>query len=209
MVNQELEYKEGIKKCRIPQWMSLGGYLFFKSKYLYQAKDPREQYERIARTLAKHVERKLPDAYDEFMKILWNGWLSPSTPILSNCGTTRGLTVSCQGGDIEDSVNGFYESLLESAVLTKQGFGISYNFANIRPRGSLISNGGKASGSMPVVEEFISTQQNIKQGERRGTMGFNYDIEGDDFNEWINRLKNNHDSFNVGWLIKDSFILLN
>jgi len=38
-----------------PQFWSTGGYQLFKEKYLYQAANPREQYMRIASTLAAHT----------------------------------------------------------------------------------------------------------------------------------------------------------
>ena len=80
----------------MPDHWSTGGWQLFKEKYLYQAANPREQYQRIAATLAAHT----PDPAvwkEKFFDVMWKGWLSPSTPILANCGTTRGLPVSCAG----------------------------------------------------------------------------------------------------------------
>ena len=72
----------------VPQWYSTGGFQLFKEKYEYktEGRSVRGQFERIARTAAKHV--KLAEfseefAFTKFFELLWNGWLSPSTPVLA------------------------------------------------------------------------------------------------------------------------------
>ena len=44
---------------------------------------------------------------------MWEGDLSPSTPVLSNTGTNRGLPVSCAGNEIADEVNSIAKAILE------------------------------------------------------------------------------------------------
>ena len=70
-------------------------------------------------------------------------------------GTNRGLPVSCSGGYISDSIDGFYTARRETAILTKWGFGTSGYLGDIRCRGSDISIGGKASGVLPVFKGFV------------------------------------------------------
>jgi ribonucleoside-diphosphate reductase alpha chain len=41
-------------------------------------------------------------------------------------------------------------------MLTKYGFGTATDLSAIRPRGSKISVGGKASGILPVVKEHVN-----------------------------------------------------
>ena len=157
-----LERKKLQEEGLLPAWYSTGGFQLFKSKYLW-AENPYEQYRTIARTLAAHTD----DAEkweDKFFGLLWNGWLSPSTPVLANTGTDRGLPVSCSGGYVADSVDGFYTSRREAALLTKYGFGTSGYLGDIRPRGSAISSGGKASGVMPVLKGFIQDSRDVSQG---------------------------------------------
>src|SRR5690606_32037212 len=110
----------------VPDWWTTQGYQLFKEKYQW-AETPRAQYEAIAATAANWlVFTKWEDeAYEQFFNLLWNGWLSPSTPILANMGTSRGLPVSCSGGYINDSIDGFYTARRETAILTKHGFGTS------------------------------------------------------------------------------------
>ena len=158
------ERKELQLKGLIPEWYSTASWQMFKSKYMYGTDQAvRGQFERIAKTAAKHIPQ-FPEAEDKFFELLWKGWLSPSTPVLANMGTDRGMPVSCSGTVIEDSVDGFYSNLHEVAMLTKYGFGTASDLSNIRPRGSSISVGGKASGVVPIVKEHIAAMRNIAQG---------------------------------------------
>jgi ribonucleoside-diphosphate reductase alpha chain len=157
------ERKKLQEEGNLPEWYTTGGYQMFKEKYLYQASNPREQYERIARTLAAHT----PDPqewYGKFFNLLWKGWLSPSTPVLANTGTSRGLPVSCSGTYIPDSLDDIYKARHEVAMLTKQGFGTASYLGDIRPRGSEISVGGRSSGVMPIIEGFQSDMEYVTQG---------------------------------------------
>jgi ribonucleoside-diphosphate reductase alpha chain len=195
----------------VPDWYTTGGYQMFKDKYQYDTKGQsvKGQFERIASTAAKHLKgtKFERDAACKFFDLLWNGWLSPSTPVLANMGTTRGMPVSCSGTVAEDSVDGFYSNLHEVAMLTKYGFGTATDLSGIRPRGSKISVGGKASGIMPIVKEHVSAMRNIAQGTaRRGAWACYLDIEHGDFNELIDHLSADGDDLNIGWTIKQSFI---
>jgi len=192
---------------RLPQWMSTGGLQLFNSKYLYDAKDFREQVERIAATAARHTYS--PDEYSrKFFDLIWNGFLSCSTPILANMGTSRGLPVSCSGGYIKDSIDGFYSSRRETALLTKHGFGTSGYLGDIRPRGSAISAGGVASGTLPVIRGFVTDSQDVSQGStRRGAWAAYLPVEHSDFWEVITYLENHPDDLNIGWIINDQFIV--
>lgn len=198
------EQEEG----RMPKWYTSAGAQLFYEKYLYDAEDVRGQFERIASTAASHLPDQFKDAGEQkFFDLLWNGWLSPSTPVLSNMGTNRGLPVSCSGGFIQDSVSGFYETRLETAVLTKNGFGTSADLSSIRPRGSNISVGGKASGVVPVFKGYVQDMRDISQGTaRRGAWAGYLDIEHADFDELIDHINSEPDDANVGWVIRNSFI---
>lgn len=158
-----LERKRGQLEGTIPDWYTTQGYQLFKEKYLHEP-TVKEQYDLIARTAAKHIEKFMPEARYKFFQLLWEGKLSPSTPILANMGNNRGLPVSCSGGLVDDSVDGFYTARRETAILTKYGFGTSSYFGDIRPRGSSISIGGTASGVLPVYRGFVRDMQEIKQG---------------------------------------------
>lgn len=204
------ERKDLQTKGLVPEWYSTGGYQMFKEKYEFETEGQsvKGQFHRIARTAAKH----LPDAYqgtgyDWFFKMLWNGWLSPSTPVLANMGTNRGLPISCSGAAIEDSINGFYGTQHETAMLTKNGFGTSGYLGDIRPRGSKISIGGTASGSLPVYKDYIQLTRDVSQGTaRRGAWAGYLPIEHGDFDEIADFILAEPDDANIGWCISDAFV---
>ena len=54
----------------VPEWYSTAGFQLFESKYEYrtEGRSVRGQFERIARTAAKHVPQ-FPDAYDKFFEV--------------------------------------------------------------------------------------------------------------------------------------------
>lgn len=190
----------------LPPWFTTGGWQLFKSKYLYEAGSFREQVERIAKTAAAHSYD--PGNYTpRFADLIWKGWLSCSTPVLANTGTNRGLPVSCSGGVIHDSIDGFYSSRRETALLTKHGFGTSAYLGDIRARGRAIGPGGKASGILPVFKGFVQDSQDVSQGStRRGAWAGYVDVEHGDFWELITYLENSPDDLNIGWNISDKFI---
>lgn len=190
----------------MPEHWSTGGWQLFKNKYLYQAKHPREQYERIAATLAVHTPNP-PEWKEKFFDIMWKGWLSPSTPVLANTGTNRGLPVSCAGSYLSDSIDGIYGAKRETALLTKYGFGTSGYLGDIRPRGSRISVGGTSEGVLPVIKGFQSDMEYVCQGvARRGSWAGYLPIDHGDFFEVIKYLEQEPDGNNIGWNVSNAFI---
>lgn len=199
--------KEGL----VPKWYTTGGYQMFKEKYEYDTngRSVRGQFERIAKAAAKHLEGTAlhKGAEEKFFNLFWKGWLSPSTPVLANMGTTRALPVSCSGSVVEDSIEGFYKNRLETAILTKHGFGTSAYLGGIRPRGSKISVGGKASGIVPVFKGHIQDMREVRQGTaRRGAWAGYLELDHGDFDELADYILAEPDDCNVGWIISDNFI---
>jgi ribonucleoside-diphosphate reductase alpha chain len=191
----------------MPEFYTTAAWQFFKSKYLFEADTVKEQFTRIAKTAASHLPKKYQEeGFDKFFNMLWRGWLSPSTPVLANMGTNRGLSVSCSGGLVEDSIHGFYSHSLESAMLTKNGFGTSGYLGNIRPRGSKISVGGTASGVVSVFGMLVQMTRDVAQGTaRRGAYAGYLPIDHGDFFELADWVQANPDDANVGWVIFDEF----
>jgi ribonucleoside-diphosphate reductase alpha chain len=204
-LSEERKYYQDIDE--LPEWFTTAGWQLFKDKYTYGEDTTfRKRATTIARTLAKHTYD--PAKYeDKFFQLLWKGWLSASTPVLANTGTNRGLPVSCSGGVVGDSIEGFYSSRLETALLTKHGFGTSGYLGDIRPRGSAISVGGVASGVLPVIKGFVQDSQDVSQGStRRGSFATYLPVEHEDFWEVITYLENHPDDLNIGWNISDAFV---
>lgn len=160
------ERKELQAKGYYPEWVTTQGHQMFKQSYKYEDTYMLGRHKTIAKELSQYLPTKeLREHYEEvFFDLLWSGKLSPSTPVLANCGTDRGFTVACSGQYIGDSVDSFYTELRETALLSQAGFGTSGHFSDIRPRGSSISKGGTASGVRPVIDDFFTCASKISQG---------------------------------------------
>lgn len=211
-LSEERKYLQSINE--VPDWYTTGSYQMFINKYTMPGQTLKQRYQQVAETAGK-IADELYGPYgdglyswtDRFFDIIWKGWLSPSTPVLANLGTGRGMPVSCSGIYVEDSIHGFYSARHETAMLTKYGFGTSAYLGAIRPRGADISTGGKASGSMPVFKGFVQDMRDVSQGNiRRGSWAGYLEVDHEDFHEVADHLFNNPDDFNIGWIIPQSFL---
>lgn len=201
--------KEGL----VPEWFTTGGYSMFTQKYEYDTngRSVRGQFERIAKAAAKHLKgtKFEAEAEGKFFDLMWNNWLSLSTPVMSNMGTDRALPVSCSGGVVDDSINGFYKNRYETAILTKHGFGTSAYLGGIRPRGTPYGKDkkGTASGIWPVFKGHAQDMIDVAQGStRRGAWAGYLEIDHNDFDEIYDHIYNDPDGMNVGWIITDAFL---
>ena len=192
----------------LPDWYTTAAWQMFKKSYAVPGEDALlGRHRRIAKTLAKHMIGREAAWEEMFFNEMWNGILSPASPALANTGTDRGMMVSCSGQFVGDDVDSFYSNMRETALLSKHAFGTSADFSSIRPRGSSISGGGKASGPVPVIEDFFTTAAKISQGgNRRGSIGAYLDIEHPDWDEAIDSLLAASNGKNYGWIIRDSFV---
>lgn len=196
----------------VPGFMTTAGYAMFKAKYTVADQSVRERYETIAATAGKLGDEMYPREdgtswTTHFFEAIWNGWLSPSTPVLANLGTDRGLPVSCEGSYVEDSVWGFYETLKEAAILSQNGFGTSAYLGDIRPRGAGFSDNGKANGVVPVFCNFVEMTNQISQGAtRRGSWAGYLPVDHPDFFELADLIFREPANKNVGWIFTQAFI---
>ncbi|QDP58672.1 MAG: putative ribonucleoside-diphosphate reductase subunit alpha [Prokaryotic dsDNA virus sp.] len=201
------ERKQLQAKAEVPDWMTTGGYQMFKSKYMYKGINVNDTFWRIAKCAAKHMGSCKQSWADDFYAILSRGWFGASTPVLANMGTNRGMPVSCSGQVVGDSIDEFYKSAHELAVLTKDGFGTSSYLGDIRSRGNSISVGGTASGVLDVITSYVEVMRKVKQGQaRRGAWAGYLPIDHGDYYEVVNYLEHHQDDLNLGWVVTDEFI---
>ena len=199
------ERKDLQEKGLCPPFFTTGGYQLLKSKYLEEGETPYQRYRTVAETAAQYTDNPKYWA-DRFFDVMWKGWLSPATPVLSNMGTDKGMVVSCSGNYVGDSVYDFYSGQVETAVLTQNGFGTSSFLGDIRPRGTKIKSGGKASGVLPVLKDYVQLSRDITQGNnRRGAWAGYYPIDGKDFFEVADYLYHYPDDVNIGWVWSKEF----
>lgn len=170
-----------------PSWGNNELYLTtIKGGYLLDQETPIEAYTRLAKTAAKIL--KEPSLEESFLKIFWNGWLIPSTPIMVNLGTDKGLPISCFSSRVGDSMYEIYRKNLEMAILSKHGGGTAYDFSLVRPVGSLIKQGrlGTSDGIIPFIKSYDSTIIASKQGRtRRGAVAIYLDVNHKEYPQFL------------------------
>lgn len=195
-----------------PSWYTTASYqLLVNQEYLDRGETPKGMYTRIAQRAAELTKFTIPEDYGyqdwntAFFDIMWKGWLSPSTPVLTNMGNNRGHPIACSGTHIPDSIRGFYKSRMEIAQLTQRGYGTSWGLDLVRPRGAPVSKGGHANGIMQPAEGVVKDMKDVSQGSRRGNVGQYLNPLHADFDELVNQLRTDHDGWNVGWNITNEF----
>jgi ribonucleoside-diphosphate reductase alpha chain len=106
--------------------------------------------------------------YPPIKESIINKTFIPSSPTLMNANTKGqriGTLSSCFPMNIEDSVDGIYDSLKECAIVTKYGGGIGIDFGNLRSSTEIINSlGRKSSGPIPFMKNFDVMLDGIQQG---------------------------------------------
>lgn len=115
------------------------------------------------------------------------GWISPSTPIWTNFGNSRGLPISCFNTYCPDTIEGIVSNVAEIGIMSKHGGGTAVYMGDVRERGSVINGNGTSNGSKSFLDLFQTTTNVISQGgTRRGYIAAYQDIFHKDIEEWLN-----------------------
>ena len=134
-------------------------------RYLMPGETPQNLFARVASYFsddAAHAQR----IYDYISRL----WFMPSTPILSNGGTDRGLPISCFLNESGDSLQSIVELWNENVWLASRGGGIGSYWGNLRSIGEKVGRNGKTSGVVPFIRVMDSLTLAISQGSlRRGS----------------------------------------
>ena len=136
-----------------------------KDRYLLPDEDYQGMFARVASYFSddnSHAQR----IYNYMSK----HWFMPSTPILSNGGTNRGLPISCFLNEANDSLHGIVDLWNENVWLASKGGGIGSYWGNLRGQGEKVGQAGKTSGVVPFIRVMDSLTLAISQGSlRRGS----------------------------------------
>ncbi len=113
-------------------------------------------------------------------------WFMPSTPVLSNGGTTRGLPISCFLNEASDSLDGIVDLWNENVWLAARGGGIGSYWGNLRSIGEKVGANGKTSGIVPFIRVMDSLTLAISQGSlRRGSAAVYLPVNHPEIEEFI------------------------
>jgi ribonucleoside-diphosphate reductase alpha chain len=128
-------------------------------------------------------------------ELLSNGYFTHATPTLFNAGTLRPQMSSCFLLTMkEDSIEGIFETLKQTAKISQSAGGIGISIHDIRSTGSLISKtGGTSNGIVPMLKVFNDTARYVDQGggKRKGAFAVYLEPWHSDVFEFL-ELKKNH-----------------
>lgn len=152
-----------------------------KDRYLLVGESIQGMFARVSCAYAdnqSHAQR----LYDAMSQL----WFMPSTPILSNGGTKRGLPISCFLNDVDDSLQDIVDSWNENIWLAAHGGGIGTYWGNVRSVGESVTRAGSTSGIIPFLHVMDSLTLAISQGSlRRGNAAAYLDIHHPEIEEFL------------------------
>ena len=136
------------------------------------------------------------------------GWLTMSTPILSNApqrlrynphwrgnmtessnfirSTQRGLPISCFVASMGDSREDIFRTITESGFASSLGGGLGIHLGDLRAAGTPTSRGSSSTGIVPFAQLEQSTVLAMSQGNtRRGSVAMWLPINHPEIHEFL------------------------
>jgi len=152
-----------------------------QDRYLMPGESFQDMFARVSCAYADdvaHAQR----LYDAMSRL----WFMPSTPILSNGGTTRGLPISCFLNAVPDSLEGIVDTWNENVWLASNGGGIGTYWGRVRSIGETVRGNGETSGIIPFIHVMDGLTLAISQGSlRRGSAACYLDISHPEIEEFL------------------------
>ena len=185
----------------------------WKQKYRFGAEAGIEDtWQRVARAIAS-VEPYDADAWQErFFDILSDYRFLPGGRILANAGTGRTASLlNCfVMGVLDDSIDGLFTALRESAITLQQGGGIGLDFSPIRPKGSPAQRTGNvASGPVSFMQLWDAMCETVTSDRQRsGAMMAVLRCDHPDIEAFVDAKREGGglSHFNLSVLVTDDFV---
>ncbi len=171
------------------------GFKTIEKSYLFRiegkiAERPQHMYMRVAIGIHKDdVERAIATYH-----LMSERWFTHATPTLFNAGTPKPQMSSCFLLTMkEDSIDGIYDTLKQTAKISQSAGGIGLAISNIRATGSYIGGtNGTSNGIIPMLRVYNDTARYVDQGggKRKGAFAIYLEPWHADVFEFLDLRKN-------------------
>lgn len=204
-------------QCPAP-FNNVVSHLIWQSKYRYQFEDGQyeesiqQSWQRVAARLARVESHRPTEWQAAFYSILEDFRFLPGGRILAGSGISEQVTLfNCfVMGRIEDSIDGIFDALKESALTMQQGGGVGCDFSDLRPQGTRAKRVGSiASGPISFMRIWDSMCATLlSTGTRRGAMMATLRCDHPDIEQFIAAKHDQHElrHFNLSVLVTDAFM---
>lgn len=154
------------------------------------AERPQHMYMRVAIGIHKTDIESAVKTYH----LMSERWFTHATPTLFNAGTPKPQMSSCFLLTMkEDSIDGIYDTLKQTAKISQSAGGIGLAIHNIRATGSYIGGtNGTSNGIIPMLRVFNDTARYVDQGggKRKGAFAIYLEPWHADVFEFLDLRKN-------------------
>lgn len=156
---------------------------------------PVERPQHMLMRVAVGIHMDDMDAVIETYNLLSEKWFTHATPTLFNAATPKPQMSSCFLLTMkDDSIDGIYDTLKQTAKISQSAGGIGLSIHNIRATGSYIKGtNGVSNGIVPMLRNFDMTARYVDQGggKRKGSFAIYLEPWHADVFEFL-ELKKNH-----------------
>jgi len=154
------------------------------------AERPQQMLMRVAIGIHKD---NIEDAISTY-NYMSEGWFTHATPTLFNAGTPKPQMSSCFLVQMkDDSIDGIYDTLKQTAKISQSAGGIGISIHNIRATGSYIKGtNGTSNGIVPMLRVFNDTARYVDQGggKRKGSFAIYLEPWHSDIFDFLDLKKN-------------------
>ncbi|RAJ02494.1 ribonucleoside-diphosphate reductase alpha chain [Chitinophaga skermanii] len=154
------------------------------------AERPQHMFMRVAVGIHKEDIESAIATYN----LMSERWFTHATPTLFNAGTPKPQMSSCFLLTMQDdSIEGIYDTLKQTAKISQSAGGIGLSIHNIRATGSYISGtNGTSNGIIPMLRVFNDTARYVDQGggKRKGAFAIYLEPWHADVFEFLDLRKN-------------------
>ena len=156
------------------------------------------------------IGSKINEWHRRFYDLIASLKFLPNSPALMNANRPNGMLSACFVLPIEDSIEGIFEAVKQTALIQKAGGGTGFSFDKLRPTGDRVaSSGGTTSGPISFWRVFSETTDAIQQGAfRRGANMGMMSVEHPDIIKFLHAKQNlkAFTNFNISVKVTDAWM---